>query len=137
MAAPPSSAPGPAQVAPRAGLALALLLAINLFNYIDRQVLSAVLSKLELDADLFSPHDRWIGLKLGSLTTAFMVSLRCDQPECDATLEFPIPLETIQEAAGEATRIPHDVKLAALGGTSKAFDRWIHANTRATDVILV
>ena len=39
----PSASAGPAQVAPRAGLALALLLAINLFNYIDRQVLSAVL----------------------------------------------------------------------------------------------
>ena len=38
-----SSPTGPAQVAPRAGLALALLLSINLFNYIDRQVLSAVL----------------------------------------------------------------------------------------------
>jgi MFS family permease len=80
MAAPPSSAPGPAQVAPRAGLALALLLAINLFNYIDRQVLSAVLSKLELDADLFDPHDRWIGSKLGLLTTAFMVAYMLMSP---------------------------------------------------------
>jgi MFS family permease len=80
MAVPPSSAAGPAQVAPRAGLALALLLAINLFNYIDRQVLSAVLSRLELDADLFNPHDPWIGLKLGSLTTAFMVSYMLMSP---------------------------------------------------------
>ena len=39
----PSTSPGPAQTAPRAGLALGLLLSINLFNYIDRQVLSAVL----------------------------------------------------------------------------------------------
>ncbi len=57
-----------------AGLALSLLLAINLFNYIDRQVLSAVLPKLELDASLFSPTDPWLKTKLGSLTTGFMFS---------------------------------------------------------------
>jgi MFS family permease len=55
-------------------MALALLLAINLFNYIDRQVLSAVLKRLELDADLFRPDDRWVSTKLGLLATAFMVS---------------------------------------------------------------
>jgi MFS family permease len=54
--------------------ALLLLLTINLFNYIDRQVLSAVLPKLELDAALFAPTDPWLKTKLGSLTTAFMVS---------------------------------------------------------------
>ena len=42
---------------PGATTALVLLLAINLFNYIDRQVLSAVLPKLELDATLFTPGD--------------------------------------------------------------------------------
>ena len=70
---PPASA-GPAQVAPRAGLALGLLLSVNLFNYIDRQVLSAVLPKLELDAGLFDPADPWLKFKLGWLTTAFFVS---------------------------------------------------------------
>src|SRR5579871_2460809 len=60
--------------APGARLALTLLLAINLFNYIDRQVLSAVLPKLELDATLFSPTDPWLKTKLGSLTTGFMFS---------------------------------------------------------------
>jgi MFS transporter, Spinster family, sphingosine-1-phosphate transporter len=76
MSVPPSasSSTGPAQVAPRAGLALGLLLAINLFNYIDRQVLSAVLPKLELDANLFDPADPWLKFKLGWLTTAFFVS---------------------------------------------------------------
>jgi MFS family permease len=74
MAVPPSAGPGPTQVAPRAGLALALLLGINLFNYIDRQVLSAVLPKLELDAALFDPADPWLKFKLGWLTTAFFVS---------------------------------------------------------------
>lgn len=69
----PSSA-GTAQVAPRAGLALALLLSINLFNYIDRQVLSAVLKRIELDADLFRPDDPWLRTKLGLLATAFMAS---------------------------------------------------------------
>jgi MFS family permease len=59
---------------PGARNALILLLAINLFNYIDRQVLSAVLPKLELDASLFSPTDPYLKTKLGSLTTAFMVS---------------------------------------------------------------
>lgn len=74
MAVPSSAGPGPSQVAPRAGLALALLLSINLFNYIDRQVLSAVLKRIELDADLFRPDDPWLRTKLGLLATAFMVS---------------------------------------------------------------
>src|SRR3954453_17193800 len=74
MSVVPSASAGPAQVAPRAGLALALLLSINLFNYIDRQVLSAVLPKLELDASLFAPADPWLKFKPGSLTTAFFVS---------------------------------------------------------------
>lgn len=57
-----------------AGLALALLLTINLFNYIDRQVLSAVLPKLQLDATLFDPSDPWLYTKLSLLTSAFLVS---------------------------------------------------------------
>jgi MFS family permease len=51
-----------------------LLLAINLFNYIDRQVLSAVLPKLELDATLFAADEAYPKTKLGLLATAFMVS---------------------------------------------------------------
>ena len=74
MSAPTTAHPGPAHVAPRAGLALALLIAINLFNYIDRQVLSAVLPKLEFDAAIFHPADKNLGLKLGSLTSAFLVA---------------------------------------------------------------
>jgi MFS family permease len=56
---------------PGARAALVLLLAINLFNYIDRQVLAAVLPKLKAAflADVPSPKT-----KLGALTTAFMVS---------------------------------------------------------------
>lgn len=65
---------GPAAPLPGARAALGLLLAINLFNYIDRQVLSAVLPKLALDASLFDPSDPWMQTKLGLLTTAFMVA---------------------------------------------------------------
>jgi MFS transporter, Spinster family, sphingosine-1-phosphate transporter len=65
---------GSGMVAPGATAALWLLLGINLFNYIDRQVLSAVLPKLALDATLFSPRDPNLNLKLGLLTTAFIVS---------------------------------------------------------------
>jgi MFS family permease len=80
MSGVPTAQPGPAQAAPRAGLALGLLLAINLFNYIDRQVLSAVLPKLELDAALFDPADPWLKFKLGWLTTAFFVSYMVFSP---------------------------------------------------------
>jgi MFS transporter, Spinster family, sphingosine-1-phosphate transporter len=59
---------------PGATAALVLLLGINLFNYIDRQVLSAVLPKLALDASIFSPSDPHLQKKLGGLTTAFIVS---------------------------------------------------------------
>lgn len=65
---------GPAARVPGAGAALALLLTINLFNYVDRQVLSAVLPLLEVDAALFDPADRLLEFKLGLLTSAFLVS---------------------------------------------------------------
>jgi MFS transporter, Spinster family, sphingosine-1-phosphate transporter len=74
MAGPIESTGGPSEVVPGAGRALALLFVINLFNYIDRQVLSAVLPKLELDATLFDPADPWLKTKLGLLTSAFLVS---------------------------------------------------------------
>lgn len=74
MAGPIASTGGPSDVVPGAGRALALLFVINLFNYIDRQVLSAVLPKLEVDADLFDPTDPWLKFKLGLLTSAFLVS---------------------------------------------------------------
>ncbi len=73
MSAEPSS-PGPTSALPGAQAALWLLLGINLFNYIDRQVLSAVLPRLALDATLFRPDDPNLQMKLGWLTTAFLVS---------------------------------------------------------------
>jgi MFS family permease len=56
---------------PGARTALVLLLAINLFNYIDRQVLAAVLPKIR--AALLA-DDPYAQTKLGLLTTAFIVA---------------------------------------------------------------
>lgn len=74
MAGPLSPAGGPTATLPGANKALALLFVINLFNYIDRQVLSAVLPKLQLDSSLFDPTDPNLQFKLGLLTSAFLVS---------------------------------------------------------------
>jgi len=65
---------GRSQAAPGAGWALALLIGINLFNYIDRQILAATLPKIRLDATIFRPDDPYVRTKLGALTTAFMVA---------------------------------------------------------------
>ena len=66
-----TAAPAPAKF-PGAGRALALLLAINLFNYIDRYILAAV---EPLIADhFFSATDANAMAKTGSLATAFLVS---------------------------------------------------------------
>jgi MFS family permease len=62
---------GPQDPLQGARLALILLLLINMFNYIDRQVLAAVLSKLEVE---FTPTDPNAKTKMGALTTAFMVA---------------------------------------------------------------
>src|SRR6516225_1435842 len=68
----------------RATIALTLLVLINLFNYIDRQILSAVESRME---ETFFPdseyprdpitrqhEDKTIQTKMGSLNMAFMVT---------------------------------------------------------------
>ncbi len=60
--------------------ALMVLLAINLFNYIDRQVLSAVLAQLELDGTIIHPEDPAGKFKLGLLTSAFMVTYMLFSP---------------------------------------------------------
>src|SRR5262245_47622228 len=65
---------GPDRPVPGARSALVLLLAINLFNYIDRYVLSAVLPLLQLDGTITDPNDPDGQFKLGLLTSAFMVS---------------------------------------------------------------
>jgi MFS family permease len=62
----------PSTPIPGAGRALALLLAINLFNYIDRYILAAV---EPLIADhFFSAADETAMAKTGALATAFLVS---------------------------------------------------------------
>ncbi|VTU00147.1 mfs transporter : Major facilitator superfamily MFS_1 OS=Chthoniobacter flavus Ellin428 GN=CfE428DRAFT_5659 PE=4 SV=1: MFS_1 [Gemmataceae bacterium] len=71
---------GPSRPVPGAGWALALLLGINLFNYIDRQILSATLPKIRLDATILAPDDPLAQTKLGALTTAFMVAYMCLSP---------------------------------------------------------
>lgn len=65
-------------VAPGARSALILLLSINLFNYIDRYVLSAVEPLIR--KEFFSPEDKHASTLIGLLGTAFMVSYMCAAP---------------------------------------------------------
>jgi MFS transporter, Spinster family, sphingosine-1-phosphate transporter len=65
---------------PGANAALFWLLGINLFNYIDRQILSAVLTRLEFDGSLFSADDPNVKSKLGLLTSAFLVAYMIVSP---------------------------------------------------------
>ncbi len=77
----PGSPADPARATvPGARAALALLICINLFNYIDRQILSAVLPRLELDGTLFSPTDPNLKFKLGLLPSAFLVAYMLFSP---------------------------------------------------------
>jgi MFS family permease len=65
-------------ISPRAArLAVALLLGINLFNYIDRYVLAAVESKIGQD---LLPGDPNALAKMGSLATAFILSYMISAP---------------------------------------------------------
>jgi MFS transporter, Spinster family, sphingosine-1-phosphate transporter len=62
---------------PGARAAVALLLSINLFNYIDRYVLAAVESKIATD---LLPGDPNALAKMGSLATAFIISYMISAP---------------------------------------------------------
>ena len=55
-----------------AWIALTLLLAINLFNYIDRYILAAV--EPQIQKEFFQTENRNAEALMGSLATAFMVS---------------------------------------------------------------
>ncbi|HVX61971.1 MAG TPA: MFS transporter [Pirellulales bacterium] len=61
-----------------ARLSVALLLAINLLNYVDRYVLAAAVPRIE--HDFFSPDDPNIDSWMGSLATAFLVSYMLTAP---------------------------------------------------------
>ncbi|MEY2481069.1 MAG: transporter, Spinster family, sphingosine-phosphate transporter [Verrucomicrobiota bacterium] len=67
-----------ARPAPGARTALGLLLAINLFNYIDRQVLASV--EPEIRAHFFRPDDPNAMALVGLLATAFLVSYMISAP---------------------------------------------------------
>src|SRR5262245_56284530 len=56
---------------PGAGLALTLLIIINLFNYIDRYILAAVLPQIK---DEFLRDDPHAHTKLGTLPLAFLIT---------------------------------------------------------------
>jgi MFS family permease len=76
---PPTSAPAPAAVHARdARLSLALLLAINLLNYIDRYILAAV--EPLVARDVLGPNDPREQTKMGALATAFIVSYMASAP---------------------------------------------------------
>ncbi|HUY36936.1 MAG TPA: MFS transporter [Pirellulales bacterium] len=61
-----------------ARLSLALLLTINLFNYVDRFVLAATLTPIK--EDLFSKDDKTADFWMGMLSPAFLVSYMCAAP---------------------------------------------------------
>lgn len=65
---------------PRAGAYLTLLIVINLFNYIDRQVLAAVLPDIQQDGTIFPPSDTHAESKAGWLGSAFLVSYMLFSP---------------------------------------------------------
>src|SRR5260370_7670948 len=67
----PTTAPTPEPTRlPGARIALMLLLSINLFNYLDRYILAAVLPRIGEDS-AFAPISKF---RLGLLSTAFIVS---------------------------------------------------------------
>ena len=66
------------RVVPGGRIALALLLAINLFNYIDRQVLAAV--EPEIRASFFGGNDLNAMAKTGLLGTAFLITYMLSAP---------------------------------------------------------
>ena len=60
---------------PGARVALMLLLSINLFNYIDRQILSAVEPDIRRHLLLSTdPNDEYANTKMGLLALAFMLT---------------------------------------------------------------
>jgi MFS family permease len=73
LAAPSATSAGPQTAMPGARSALMLLLAINLFNYIDRQVLAAVEPEIRKEL-LEGVSDTQAKFRMGLLSTAFLLS---------------------------------------------------------------
>jgi len=72
-----STAPQPNSPISAARLSLGLLLAINLFNYVDRQILAAVEPDVQQQ---FLPKDLNAEFKMGLLATAFLVGYMVTAP---------------------------------------------------------
>lgn len=71
-----------------AGLALALLLAMNMFNYIDRQILAAVEPEIRQSLLLSTdPSDPNVRAKMGLLSSAFLISYMLVAPLFGALAE--------------------------------------------------
>jgi MFS transporter, Spinster family, sphingosine-1-phosphate transporter len=79
---PPASSPPPdsSRPIPGANLALGLLLAINLFNYIDRQVLAGVEPEIRQSFFPQAPDGPAARTQSGSLASAFLVSYMLTAP---------------------------------------------------------
>lgn len=78
MAADATSTPHRSQALPGARWALVLLLSMNLFNYIDRQILAAV--EPEIRQSLLSADDPNAHAKTGLLSSAFFISYMLAAP---------------------------------------------------------
>ena len=88
----PSTPPGPTAAAPGARAALALLLLINLFNYIDRQVLAAVEHDIAKDFFPKEPTSVATMAKMGSGTatvTSPAPPRRAPLPQSTAAPDIP------------------------------------------------
>lgn len=74
----PAGLPARAAVLPGARVSLALLLLINLLNYIDRYILAA--TEPLIRKEFFSPDDPNAGFRMGSLATAFLITYLITAP---------------------------------------------------------
>ena len=107
------------RVVPGARMALFLLFSINLFNYIDRYILAAV--EPEAEKCLLSPDDPKIGQKMGSLSTAFLVTYMLTAPlfgflaeRYSRWLLIAVGVSLWSLASG-ASGLAHDWRIAVFG----------------------
>src|SRR5205807_1283239 len=98
--------------------ALWLLLGINLFNYIDRQILAAV--EPEIRATFFSPNDPNAMARTGALGTAFLVTYMMSAPalgwlSCHSARSAPGPALLHQTRSARRRRNQKEAKARDLG----------------------